>query len=339
MNCKNCFAPLSEEDTYCKVCGKTVEKEEKKEYPSNEEVIASYRQESESLFPSEEELKEMSEIQPVQTLEPEQVEVKETVNDPFVVTMEEEKEPSQEIKTEVTNEVRPEPLPIINNNVGISKKVFILGILGSIIVTALIVALVFIPITSKKVEQARKDEVSKIVTKTEKENRVLLSGYSFKIPEGYSYKINGTQLLVQNDTTNVAISIQVGNVAFSSIKGDLEKLKTNLTQAKWVVGKLEGKTIDNRSYMTAQATFNKKNVMITYTPAKETQTLAIVYLDPRNAAYPDEKIIKEFNPIISSVEEVTNTFTSTVGTYATNKLFFIAPTTTPAAKPATQKTN
>ena len=325
MHCKNCFAPLSEEDAYCKVCGKTVEKEETSAYPSNEEIIASYKEESEPLIPSEQAIQEMSEIKPVQTLEPEIVEV-ETKVDPFVVNVEEKKEEKEE---------RPSPLPIVNKTEGINKKIFILGILIAVIASALITALVFIPITSKKVEQAKKDVEKEIVTKTEKENRVLLSGYSFKIPEGYSYKLNGTQLLVQNDSTNAAISIQVGNVAYTTIKGDLTKLKTNLTQAKWTVGKLESMTIENRVYLTVQATVNKKNVMIAYTQAKENQTLAIVYLDPTQTTYPTEKILKEFNQIVSSLEPVTNTFTSTINTYTTNKLFFPVTTTTQT----TQKTN
>ena len=45
-------------------------------------------------------------------------------------------------------------------------------------------------------------------------------------------------------------------------------------------------TIENRVYLTVQATVNKKNVMIAYTQAKENQTLAIVYLDPTQTTYP-----------------------------------------------------
>ena len=99
MHCKNCFAPLSEEDAYCKVCGKTVEKEETSAYPSNEEIIASYKEETEPLIPSEQAIQEMSEIKPVQTLEPEIVEV-ETKVDPFVVNVEEKKEEPQQVKEE-----------------------------------------------------------------------------------------------------------------------------------------------------------------------------------------------------------------------------------------------
>lgn len=327
MHCKNCFAPLTEEDAYCKVCGKPVEKEEKSSYPSNEEIIASYKEESEPLIPSEDTIKEISEIKPVQTLEPKPVEIEQTPSDPFVVNMEE--------KEEKKEEVRQAPAPIINKE-GISKKVFIVGIIIAIVATALIVALICIPITSSKVEQAKKDKEKEIVTKTEKENRVLLSGYSFKIPEGYSYKLSGSQLLIQNDSTNAAVSIQVGDISYQTLKSDLTKLKTNLTQAKWTVGKLESLTIENRVYLTVQAAANKKNVMIAYTGAKENQTLAVVYIDPTKTTYPDEKILKEFNPIISSLEVVNNTFTSQVGSYATNKMFF---QTTTQTKTTTQKTN
>lgn len=338
MHCENCFAPLTEEDTYCKVCGKTVEKKEENAYPSNEEIIASYKEEPETLIPSEEAIQEMSEIKPVQTLEPEKVEIKETPNDPFVVNVD---QLDQTIEQPAI-EMRPSPAPIVNKNDGISKKVFILGILISIVATALIVALIFIPITSNKVSQAKKDVESKVVTKTVKENRVLLSGYSFKIPEGYSYKINGAQLLIQNDSTNVSASLQVGNVDFASIKGDLTKLKTNLTAAKWVVGKLEGQTIENTIYETVQATVNKQNVMIAYTQAGEKTSLAIVYVDPTSTTYPTIDTLKEFNPIISSLEVVENTFTSNIATFTTNKLFFPVAATQQAqtTKPATtQKTN
>jgi uncharacterized Zn finger protein (UPF0148 family) len=318
MNCKNCLAPLSKDDTYCKVCGTPVE-QPKTNYPSNEDIIAAYNQPEEpktqTIFPSQETIEQMSEIKPVQTLE----------------------ETAQNLKEEV-NEVRPEPQTIINKSEGISKKIFALGIVIAVVATALITSLIFIPITSGKVEDAKKEVESETITKIVTENRVLLSGYSFEIPEGYSYKINGSQLLIQKDDTLQAMSLQVGNATYTALKADLTTLKTNLTTAKWTVGKISlDQTINNRVYLTVQATVNKQKVMIAYTKANATQTFGIIYLDPNTTEYPEETI-KDFNDIIESAEEVTNTYKSTIATFTQNKLFFTTTTNTTTSTNTT-KTN
>lgn len=343
MYCKNCLAPLNSGDTYCKVCGKPVEQDTS--YPSNEEIIKNYNEpESNSIFPAmpqpepvvsipvvepvvEKEVAR-EEIKPVQTLEqtnvlrpimPEEVTEVPVMSTTPVSPVVEPFTPN----VEVAPEVRPEPLPIVAEKEGISKKVFIIGIIIAVVATSLIAVLISIPVISSKVEAEKKKNESETLTPvTVKENRVLLSNYSFEIPEGFSYKINGSQLIVEKTATKEAMSLQIGTETYANLKTNLTTLKTSLTSAKWAVGKMYmDQNIKNRVYLTVEATVNKQKVMIAYTSANAKQVFGIVYLNPSATTYPTDTI-ETFNDIVSSAEEVKNVTTTNIANYTKNNLFF-----------------
>lgn len=331
MHCKNCLAPLNNGDTYCKVCGKPVD--QNTNYPSNEDIIKNYNEESSSIFPQAEQPTVQStvesqprEIKPVQTLEQTNV-MKPVVPEVEVPTVNiEPVSPTVQPftpNTEVAPTMRPEPLPIVNKKEGISKKVFALGILISVVATALIAILICIPIISNKVNAVKKEnEASALTPVTVKENRILFSNYSFKIPEGYSYQISGTQLIVEKMDTKESMSLQVGTETYANLKTNLTTLKTNLTAAKWTVGKMYmDQNIKNRVYLTVEATFNKQKLMIAYTKANANQIFGIVYLKPNAVEYPTDTI-ETFNDIVESAEENTTKTTTNITTFTTNKIIF-----------------
>lgn len=330
MYCKNCLAPLSEADTYCKVCGKPVEKSTT--YPSNEDIIASYQtEESAPIFP---EVKEVV-TEPVTT----QTQSIEQTNVLKPVMMEEKSEsmptnPVDQVVAPATPFVpnmevplppvsRPEPLPIVSEKKGIEKKFFALGIVIAVIATALIAALICIPIVSSKVEKAKKEVLeTPLVPTVVKENRVLFSGYSFLIPEGYRYKINGKELIVEKIDTKEAMSLQVGTETYANLKANLTVLKTNLTKAKWGVGKLYmDQAIKNRIYLTVEASVNQQKLMIAYTKANAKQVFAIVYLNPTSKEYPKETM-ETFHEIVDSGAEIMNSPTTKITNFTKNNLFF-----------------
>lgn len=344
MYCKNCLAPLGNGDTYCKVCGKPVE--QNTSYPSNEEIIKNYNvQESNAIFPEmpqpepqvapspevkAQPVEQPREIKPVQTLEQtnvmrpitaEEVNDVPVMNTTPVAPVIEPFTPNTEVPAPAP--VRPEPLPIVNEKEGISKKVFIIGIIIAVVATALIAALISIPVISSKVDAAKKEnEGSSLTPVTVKENRVLLSNYSFEIPEGFSYKVSGSQLIVENIATKEAMSLQIGTETYANLKTNLTTLKTNLTTAKWTIGKMYmDQNIKNRVYLTVEATVNKQKVMIAYTKANATQVFGIVYLNPTITEYPTDTI-ETFNDIVDSAEEITTKTTTTITNFTKNKLFF-----------------
>lgn len=335
MHCKNCLAPLNNGDTYCKVCGKPVE--QNTSYPSNEDIIKNYNvEENNSIFPEVAQpsmqptmpSQPVREIKPVQTLEQTNVMrpvMPEEVNEVPVVNVEPVNPTVEPFtpNTEVAPTLRPEPLPIVNEKEGISKKVFALGILISVAATALIAVLICIPIISNKVNAVKKEnEASALTPVTVKENRVLFSNYSFKIPEEYSYKISGSQLIVEKIDTKEAMSLQVGTETYANLKTNLTTLKTNLTAAKWTIGKMYmDQNIKNRVYLTVEATLNKQKLMIAYTKANANQIFGIVYLKPNATEYPTDTI-ETFNDIIDSAEEITTKTTTNITTFTTNKIIF-----------------
>jgi uncharacterized Zn finger protein (UPF0148 family) len=347
MNCKNCLAPLSNGDTYCKVCGKPVETNST--LPSNEEIIKNYNQPTQTSVPNEERLVGTQRPTISQPLEQTNVfkPITEEVRTQSVPTSQQRPvvQPSVSSVTPVTPSaeatsvgsskpvpsvspipVRPEPAPIVNK--GISKKVFAIGIIIAVIATALIVGLICIPIISSKVEIAKKEvEETTVTPQTITEERVLFGGYSFLIPDEYSYKVSGSQLIVEKTDTKEAMSIQVATDTYANLKANLTTLKTNLTTAKWTVGKIYmDQAVKNRVYLTVEATTNNKKVMIAYTKANATQVFGIVYLNPTSTDYPTETI-ETFNEIIDSAKENTTAPTTTITTYTTNKIFFATTTT------------
>lgn len=364
MHCKNCLAPLSNGDTYCKVCGKPVEKSTA--YPSNEEIIKSYNEQNQtSVFSGVKSVVEQP--KPVQSLE--QTNVMTPIKEdammkmpttqqvssvggasapssiarpvaPTSSTVQVESQPVVQVPSQVVSPVeqpvvspaapvapaapvRPEPLPIVNEKEGISKKIFALGIIISVVATALIACLICIPIISNKVNATKKEVTDfEPVIKTVVEERVLFSGYSFIIPEGYSYKISGTQLIVEKIDTKEAMSVQVSTNTLANLKANLTALKTNLTTAKWTVGKMYTDTsIKNRAYLTVEAASNNKKVMIGYTKANAKQVFGIVYLNPNNVNYPTTTV-DVFNDIIDSAKETAVVPTTNIATHTTKKVFF-----------------
>ncbi len=370
MHCKNCLAPLNNSDTYCKVCGKPVEKSTA--YPSNEEIIKSYNEQTPtSIFPEVKTVGEQPKVVPTQSLEqtnvfkpvmdqqpvkvpvnregnmapqapvqpnrvqPSPTPVQTTTpvqpNRPVAPTPVKPAEPVMPtpVATPVApvsmqpTAVRPEPQPIVNEKQGVSKKIFALGIVIAIVATALIAILICIPIISNKVASAKK-EVSEapVTTKTITEERTLFSGYSFLIPEGYTYKISGTQLIVEKTATKEAMSLQVYTDTYANLKTNLTTLKTNLTSAKWTVGKMYmDQAVKNRVYLTVEATSNSKKVMIAYTKANAKQVFGIVYLNPSATTYPTTTI-ETFNEIVDSAREVASSPTTNITTHTTKKIFF-----------------
>lgn len=368
MYCKNCLAPLSNGDTYCKVCGKPVEKNVA--YPSNEEIIKAYNEPNQtSVFPGTKNVMVQPQPTPVQKLEQTNImaplkdeimvaspsapqmssmqaplesgvtnrPVTPTTNvqqtQPVTAVMPQAATSVQQVVTKVTPTaptapvapVRPEPEPIVNEKGGVSKKIFALGIIISIVATALIACLICIPIISNKVNAAKNENVKdEPLIKTVVEERVLFSGYSFIIPEGYTHKISGTQLIVEKTDTKEAMAVQVANDTLANIKVNLTTLKTNLTTAKWLIGKIyTDSAIKNRAYLTVEATSNNKKVMIGYTKANAKQVFGIVYLNPNDVNYPTTTI-ETFNDIIDSAKEVPALPTTNITTHTAKKVFFPA---------------
>ena len=343
MYCKNCLAPLSNGDTYCKVCGKPVE--QNTSYPTNEEIIKNYNvEESASIFPTIEQSEPVFQTQkiepakeednntvkPVQTLEQTNV-IKPVINEPVNVqsVISQSPIPTQvepftpNIEVPAPKQVRPEPLHIVNEKEGVSKKVFTLGIIIAVIATALIAVLISIPVISSKVENEKNKNKEQVLTPvTVTENRVILSNYSFKIPEGFTYKVNGSQLIVEKTATKEAMSLQIGTETYANLKSNLTLLKTNLTSAKWSVGKITmDQNIKNRVYLQVEAAVNNQKVMIAYTKANATQVFAIVYLNPTNKEYPTSTV-ETFNDIINSAEEMKNVPATNIANFTKNKLIF-----------------
>lgn len=351
MYCKNCLAPLNNGDTYCKVCGKPVVQDTS--YPSNEEIIKNYNEETNNqVFPAMpqpepvvttpavepvavnpvveqvamEQPKE--EIRPVQTLEqtnilrpimPEEKTEVPVMNETPINPVVEPFTPNMEVKMP---EVRPEPLPIVAEKEGISKKIFALGIIIAVVATALIAILISIPVISSKVEaEKKKNEAATLTPVTITKNRVLFSNYTFEIPEGYTYKIVGSQLIIEKTATKEAMALQIGTETYANLKSNLTKLKTNLTTAKWAIGKMENQNVKNRVYLKVEATVNKQKVMIAYTQANAKQVFGIVYLNPSVTTYPVDTI-ETFNDIVDSVEEVKNVTTTNITNHTKNALFF-----------------
>lgn len=345
MQCKNCLAPLSNGDTYCKVCGMPVEKNNA--YPSNEEIIKSYNEEvtvteQQPVFinPTPVENTVQREAMPSQSLEQtnmfkpvvEETKVEQnpvSFKSPVMDPVSFETPVAPQMPTQVTPELRPMPAPIVNESNGISKKVFAIGIVIAVVATALIAILISIPIISSKVEKAKEENASpEVQTTTVTENRALFSGYSFLIPEGYTYKISGTQLIVEKTETKEAMSLQVGTETYANLKTNITTLKTNLTTAKWTVGKIYmDQNVKNRVYLTVEATINKQKLMLAYTKANATQVFGIVYLNPSSKEYPTATI-ETFNEIVNSAKEVKQNPTTTITNFTKNKVFFAKTTTT-----------
>lgn len=347
MQCKNCLAPLSNGDTYCKVCGKPVETTQANQtLPSNEEVIAAYQEESvptnfiggqvpvepvQPTIPVEQRenlyIQPERKMTPVQTLEQTNVmrpiEPGTTTYIPKSTSSVSPVEPVQIDLGQTPPPVHPAPAPIINETGKVDKKVFILGIVITLVATALIAILISIPVISSKVEKAKKEsESNTTVPKTIVENRVFFNGYTFLIPEGFTYKIVGQEFIVEKLDTKEAMSLQIATDTYANLKEHLTTLKTNLTTAKWAVGKIYmDQNIKNRVYLFVEAKANNKNVMITYTKANDKQVFATVYLNPTVTDYPTETV-ETFNEIIDSAEAVKVATTTNIGTYTKNKIVF-----------------
>lgn len=342
MHCKNCLAPLNAEDTYCKVCGTPIERKEN--YPSNEEIIQAYNNENMRLSAN----KSVGEKRPVSTenmtssFRP--VERREEVTRVATPTSEEPvystSTPTSLPQHEPILVAEPKGLTIPSREEmevpespvqerkekkeekGIGKKSFALGIVISIIVTALITVLICIPLVSRADKKEEVPTKPKDETKIVTENRVLFSGYSFIIPEGYSHKISGTQLIVEKKDTKEAMSLQIGTGTYANMKANLTSLKKNLTDSKWEVGKLYvDQAIDQRNYLTVEATVNKQKVLIAYTTADDTQVFGIIYLNPKATTYPNETV-ESFNEIIDSALKVNNPVNTNIADFTKNKIMF-----------------
>lgn len=356
MHCKNCLAPLSTEDTYCKVCGTPVAKSG--QYPSNEEIIKAYNTEM-GLPPIEQEMEEKQDS--FQTQVSKSLHLEERGENAYSQIPKREEQntvassmpqhepiltaptPNRSVpKLEVTKEeVRPlEEENILSYPLGLSKKTFVLGIVIAIVITACITTLICIPVLSKTRANNELSVGTNQETKTVTENRILFSGYSFIIPEGYSYKLSGTQLVVEKTDTKEAMSLQVGAGTYDNMKASLNPLKTNLTNAKWTVGKLYvDQTIKGRNYLTVEATVSNQKIMLAYTTADETQIFGIVYLKPNATDYPSNTI-EVFTDIIDSALKVENTVTTNILDFTKNKLLFTVAelTKTDATKTDNQTT-
>lgn len=352
MHCKHCLAPLSAEDTYCKVCGNPVERKEN--YPSNEEIIRAYNNENmhpkmerERFENREEKRNTISSSTNVETRKEEYIQAmrkeQELLQSPASMPQHEPiltpPEPTTPRKIE-----EPIARPSIEDemeertNQRFTKKAFALGILIAMIATALITTLICIPVLSKTETTLEPSSEQKNETKTVIENRVLFSGYSFLIPEGYSYKLNGTQFIVEKIDTKEAMSLQVGTGTYDNLKTNLNPLKTSLTNAKWVVGKLYvDQVVKGRNYLTVEANFNTQKVMLAYTTADETQIFGMVYLNPTATTYPSETI-EVFADIIDSALKVNNPMTTTIADFTKNKLIFTASELSKIEKTATNDT-
>lgn len=328
MHCKKCLAPLSAEDTYCKVCGNPIERKEN--YPSNEEIIRAYNNENMQPMMGRENFENREEKRReeyIQAIRKEQESLQSTSSMPQHEPILTPPEPTTPINIKEKIEesvVRPsiEDEVVKRTNQGFTKKAFVLGILIAIIATALITTLACIPILSKTKTPLEPSSEQKNETKTVIENRVLFSGYSFLIPEGYSYKLSGTQLIVEKIDTKEAMSLQVGAGTYANLKSNLNPLKTSLTNAKWTVGKLYvDQVVKGRNYLTVEANLNTQRLMLAYTTADEMQIFGMVYLNPTATTYPSETI-EVFADIIDSALKVNNPVTTTIADFTKNKLIF-----------------
>ena len=341
MHCKNCLAPLNVDDTYCKVCGTPIDRKEN--YPSNEEIIKAYNNEN-GRIPAQE---QMAERQPVSVdsmapnfrplkREEENVQtstptIEESPYSPSVASSLPQHEPilvaepkSLAIpkREEIMEEESLPKMDTKKEEKGISRKTLLFGILLSMVITALITVLVCIPIFSKVDKKQETTDNPKVDIKTVTENRILFSGYSFVIPEGYSYKINGTQLIVEKKDTKEAMSLQLGQGTYANMKANLTSVKKNLTDAKWTVGKLYvDQTIDERNYLTVEATVNKQKVMIAYTTADDTQVFGMIYLNPTAPDYPSDTV-ESFSKIIDSALKVNHSVNTNIADFTKNKIMF-----------------
>lgn len=330
MYCKNCMAPLSSEDTFCKVCGKPVEEEKKEEIKEEvkeptyirpiEEVEPIIEQKANYAVPTEPIMMNEQAQSPV--MEPVAPSVNET---PAIepVQILEQTNTFKPVIDEDVQSVRMEPAPIINKQEGVSKKVFLLGIGVSVVAAFLIALLIFIPITSSKVNKVKKDAEKNVVTKTVTENRIVSAGYSFKLPEGYSFKTAGNYLIIENDTTKEAMALQVYNETYANLKANLTVLKTSLTNAKWIVGKMYmDQNVKNKLYLEVEATLNNQKVLIAYTQASSTQSFGIVYLNPNDATSFPINSVQTFNEIVESASPVKQANDSKVVAFTKNAIFF-----------------
>lgn len=341
MHCKNCLAPLNAEDTYCKVCGTPIDRKEN--YPTNEEIIKAYNNENVRI-PTQEQMVERKPVSAdsmapdFRSLERKEENIQRSTSpieeppyspsvpsslpqhEPILVA-----EPKSLAIPKREEKMEEEPLPkmdIKKDEKGISKKTLLFGIFISVIVTALITALVCIPIFSKADKKQEAPDNPKVDIKTVTENRILFSGYSFIIPEGYSYKVSGTQLLVEKKDTKEAMALQIGQGTYANMKANLTSVKKNLTDAKWVVGKLYvDQTIDERNYLTVEATVNKQKVMIAYTTADDTQVFGMIYLNPTAPDYPSDTV-EAFSKIIDSALKVNQSVETNISDFTKNKILF-----------------
>ncbi len=324
MHCKNCLAPLSTEDTYCKICGTPVL--EKGNYPSNDEIIKAYNKES--LQPE----RKQDIVQPAipsvpSPLEKERREEVPNIPSPSaplpqhepILTM-----PVSDLRKPEQQETIPNEIVEKKTSLGISKKNFVLSLCIAIIASVFITILICIPLLSKEEKKTEEKGDKKLETQTVIENRVLFSNYSFMIPDGYHYKINGTQLIVEKKDTKEAMALQVGPGTYANLKSNLNPLKTSLTNAKWTVGKLYvDQIVKGRNYLTVEANLNTQKLMIAYTTADETQIFGIVYLNPSATTYPSETI-EVFADIIDSALKANNPVTTRIADFTKNKLIFTA---------------
>ena len=339
MHCKNCLAPLNADDTYCKVCGTPIDRKEN--YPSNEEIIKAYNNETmrvpaqgqgtenrsvsnESMASDfrnleRQEEKIQSSAQSIENTYNMEATTSLPQHEPILVA-----EPKSLVIPK-REEIEEEPLPKLDTKKeekGISKKTLFLSIFIVMMITALVTTLICIPIFSKVDNKKETSDNPKVDIKTVTENRILFSGYSFVIPEGYSYKINGTQLLVEKKDTKEAMSLQIGQGTYENMKANLTSVKKNLTDAKWTVGKLYvDQTIDERNYLTVEATVNKQKVMIAYTTADDTQVFGIIYLNPTATDYPSDTV-ESFSKIIDSGLKVNNPVNTNIADFTKNKILF-----------------
>lgn len=320
MNCRKCLTPLNPNDEVCKVCGEPVVK------PKEESVIG------DELTLADEEMRVPTESVPEMLMEEEPVEEKKVEVVPPVVETPVKDEYTTSVISPMTAPLPYEQLGITEdkkiaepkNNKGLIAIIIVITVFVTLAITALIAA----PIISKKIDNAKAGNTTTDTTKdkttSETTNyKVSFAGYSFTLPEDYTYEINDKNLIISNSANTKMVSIEVANAQYTALKEIKSTIKTNLAAAGWTLENLEEKTVKNRSYITIESAVNNKKVLVAYTKASATQVLGLVYLNTTTDDYPTT-VIEEFNTIIDSVKATTNSATTitTIKPYVANRIFF-----------------
>lgn len=129
--------------------------------------------------------------------------------------------------------------------------------------------------------------------------KINYSGYTFEIPNNYTYKTTTDGFTIVDDAETVAGFGSIVDGSYSVLKSRHAAFKTRLATAYTITN--DGyKTYDGREYMVFEVVSNGQNVILALTKLDEVKTLSLSIANVNNTI--DYKDLETFHSMVKTVK-------------------------------------